>query len=255
MSVLYLWHYHGIGLEKMGHTPKIQSRQLVPQPRFKFGSLWTCRNADSEKNACISMWPNLHEVAKWKMNNFCVSLIYELHKFYHIVKIKNPTYQWQTHSLNVYQEVLRNDQQCLVMQQHLLSASHLEGILLPCLGDKNFSVLPALISQDVCLHKTHLPPEKMFLAQQKLFAQHNKPQDSMMKCHWRVTKNEHHLNPKPILFEIQPRWLESKQQQKTVDNILVNRNVYIPSKWRSHSKNILRIYENKSRNITLNDNK
>jgi hypothetical protein len=46
------------------------------------------------------------------------------------------------------------------MQQRSLSASHLEGILLPCLGDKNFLIHPALVSQDGCLHKTHLQPEK-----------------------------------------------------------------------------------------------
>jgi hypothetical protein len=57
------------------------------------------------------------------------------------------------------------------MQQHSLSASHLEEILLPCLGDKNFLVLLTLTSQDDCLHKTHLPPEKIFTTQQMLFAQ------------------------------------------------------------------------------------
>jgi hypothetical protein len=87
----------------------------------------------------------------------------------------------------------------------------------------------------------------MFLPQQKLFAQHNKPQDSMMKCHWWLTNNEHHLNPKTILSTGKPSSLRFSPEawkvnnKKIVDNILANRNVYIPSEWRPHSTNILKI--------------
>ena len=84
-----------------------------------------------------------------------------LNKLHSIMKIKRiPAYQWQIHSLNAHLEALQNAPQFLAMQPRLLSALHLEGNLLPCLGDKHSLIHPALVFQDGCSHKIHLPPEK-----------------------------------------------------------------------------------------------
>jgi hypothetical protein len=68
----------------------------------------------------------------------------------------------------------------------------------------------------------------MLLAQQKLCAQHNEHQDSMMEHHWWLTNNEHHLNPKTILSTDNPSCLRLTARvrkvniKKIVDNTLVN---------------------------------